>query len=121
MENREGQLARLLVGDIFHATCANGASLICLAAVVTRDRIVARRITSQDRFEFNRATGSSVGGKSQCSIDSVAPLPVPVFNVMLGLDRKMRLQRDPEKFKLDRDEKDALRFVDTYYAGNPLL
>jgi hypothetical protein len=32
----------------------------------------------------------------------------------------MRLQRDPEKFKLDRDEREALMFVGPYYRSNRL-
>jgi hypothetical protein len=32
----------------------------------------------------------------------------------------MRLRRDPEKFKIDRDEREALLFVDSYHASNLL-
>jgi hypothetical protein len=39
---------------------------------------------------------------------------------MLGLDRKMRLQRDPEKFKLNKEEIQAIHFVNEYYPSNPL-
>ena len=39
---------------------------------------------------------------------------------MLGLDRKMRLQRDPEKFKLNKEERQAILFVNEYYPANPL-
>jgi hypothetical protein len=52
----------------------------------------------------------------RCTIDSVAPLPVDIHNVMLGLDRKMRLRFE----KLSRAEKDALLFIADYYPANPL-
>jgi hypothetical protein len=39
---------------------------------------------------------------------------------MLGLDRKMRLRRDPEKFKLNKEERQAVDFVKGYYPLNPL-
>ena len=113
-------LTRLLVGDIFHAKCPNGASFICLVEAVTDDRILARRVTTQDNVEFDRNTGTTLGSESPCTIDSIAPLPLEIHNVMLGLDRKMRLQRDPEKFKLNREEIQAIHFVNAYYPSNPL-
>jgi hypothetical protein len=69
-------LTRLLVGDIFHAKCPNGASLICLVEAVTDDRIMARRVTTQDNVEFDRRTGTTLGSESPCTIDSIAPLPL---------------------------------------------
>lgn len=120
MANRATELGRLLVGDIFHAACPNGASLICLVEVIAADRIQARRVTSQDHWEFDRVTGRTIGLETACIIDSVAPLPRQIHDVMLGLDRKMRLQRDPEKFKLDREEMQALQFTAHYYRANPL-
>jgi hypothetical protein len=113
-------LGRLLVGDIFHAKCPNGASLICLVEAVTDDRILARRVTTQDNVEFDRSSGAALGNDAPCTIDSIAPLPVEIHNIMLGLDRKMRLQRDPEKFKLNREEIQAIHFVNSYYPANPL-
>jgi hypothetical protein len=113
-------LTRLLVGDIFNATCPNGAGLICLVETVTDDRILARRVTTQDNIEFDRSTGMTLGSKTPCIIDSIAPLPLEIHNIMLGLDRKMRLQSDPEKFKLNKEEKEAILFVNEYYPLNPL-
>jgi len=109
--DRKTQLTRLLPGDIFHASCSNEASLICLVEEVSENRIVARRMTTQERLSFDRFTGREIGDRAACAIDSTAPLPVPIHNILLGLERKMRLQRDPEKFKLDRDEREALMFV----------
>ena len=113
-------LSRLVVGDIFNAECPNGASLICVVEAVTDDRIKARRITTQDHLEFDRLTGATLGYKVPCTINSVAPLPVEIHNVMLGLDRKMRLQGDPEKYRLNKEEIQAIHFVNAYYPANPL-
>jgi hypothetical protein len=52
----------------------------------------------------------------RCTIDSIAPLPVDIHNVMLGLDRKMRLRFE----KLSREEKDALLFIADFYPSRPL-
>src|SRR5262245_8364161 len=120
MTDLASALKRLIVGDIFHGRCPNTASLICLVEAITDDRIQARRITTQCHLEFDRSTGATLGREIPCFIDSIAPLPVDIHNVMLGLDRKMRLELDRERFKLSKDEKDALRFVASHYSSNLL-
>jgi hypothetical protein len=52
----------------------------------------------------------------RCTIDSIAPLPVDIHNVLLGLDRKMRLRFD----KLNTAEKEALKSVADFYPANPV-
>jgi hypothetical protein len=52
--------------------------------------------------------------------DEQVKLTGSTHNIMLGLDRKMRLQRDPEKFKLNKEEIQAIHFVNEYYPSNPL-
>ena len=47
-------------------------------------------------------------------------VPLEIHNLMLGLDRKMRLQRDPERFKLNKEKIQAIYFVSAYYSSNPL-
>ena len=118
--DRRRALSRLVVGDIFHATARNGAIYICLIEAVTADKIEARRVTTQDHVEFDRSTGAILGDEAPCTIDSIAPLPVTIHNIMLGLDRKMRLQNDPEKYKLTKEEIQAISFVNEYYPSNPL-
>jgi hypothetical protein len=120
MIDRATALSHLVVGDIFHATSRNGASFICLIEAVTDNKIEARRVTTQEHVEFDRSTGAILGDEAPCTIDSIAPLPLQIHNIMLGLDRKMRLQSDPEKFKLNREEIQAIYFVNTYYPSNPL-
>jgi len=93
LRDRKDQLARLVVGDIFHAkpSSPEGASLICLVVSVTESTIHARTVTHQMQTEFDRQTGEGVWGDDRipCTIDSTAPLPVEIHNVMLGLDRKI--------------------------------
>ncbi len=118
MGNHRSKLSRLVPGDIFHATCPNKASLICLVESVTSDRIEARRVTTQDHETFDLCTGQTLSADPamRCTIDSIAPLPVDIHNVMLGLDRKMRLRFE----KLSREEKDALLFIADFYPSRPL-
>jgi hypothetical protein len=118
--SRKPQLQLLEAGDIFHAHAPNGASLICLAVSVEDGRIRARRITSQDYFEFDRETGIQLGEEPLAAIDSIAPLPLEIHNVFLVLDRKGRLQQDEEQSKLSEAEKRALLFAADFYPANPL-
>lgn len=141
MSDREIMLEKLVVGDIFHASFPSenpgGPSLVCLVESITGTSIQSRTITTQRKFQFNRQTGtaeaideqpvsSQDGERVVCIIDSVAPLPVEVHNVMLGIDRKFRLARSewfdksPERFNLDEAEKKAIMFISAYYPDNPL-
>ena len=122
--NREATLRKIAVGDIFHATAPNGASLICLALTVTETTIHAKAVTSDFQFEFDRATGAVEwkfhGHKIPCIIDSVAPLPADIHQVMLGLDRKSA-DPSPEKDSgLNDAECRGLVFAARYYPANPL-
>lgn len=57
---------------------------------------------------------------TSCTIDPVAPLPVDIHNVILGLDRKFRLEQDPRRARLNDAEKQALIYVSTHYSSNRL-
>jgi hypothetical protein len=72
--------------------------------------------------EFDRQTGEGVWGDDRvpCTIDSTAPLPVEVHNILLGLDRRSRLERIEERFKLTDAENQALSFLTAHYASDPL-
>ena len=119
---RQTLLRNLVVGDIFHAESANGASLICLAIFVADSVIEARTVPTQIRIRFDRQTGKAVWGNDKvfCDIDSIAPLPPDIHSVILGLDAKFSRERDAEQLKLSEAEKRALVFVDTYYASNQI-
>jgi hypothetical protein len=120
--DRRTALANLVVGDIFHARSPNGASLICLVLSVTETAIQARTVTTQRHLEFDRITGVAElrDGPTLCTIDSTAPLPVEIHNIMLGIDQKFRLEQDPRRLRLNDAEKRALIYIDSYYALNQL-
>jgi hypothetical protein len=122
MADREAALRCLAVGDIFHAESPNGASLICLVTSITEPIIGARTVTTQRYLEFNRQTGIAELGNEpvRCTIDSTTPLPVEVHDVMLEIDRKFRLEHNPEPRKLNDAEKRALLYVDSHYSSNQL-
>jgi hypothetical protein len=122
MADRRAALDNLAVGDIFHAESPNGASLICLVVAVTKATIQARTVTTQEHLEFNRQTGIAEWGDEPvlCTVDSVAPLPADIYNVMLGIDRKFRREHESERLKLSDAEKRALLYADSHYSLNRL-
>ncbi len=133
--DRKDLLHNLAVGDIFHASAPNGASLICLVtAVMAADSVIqARTVTHHMHLEFDRETGIAEWNAAKewptkghadvwvpCTIDSVAPLPIDVHNLMLFEDRKARLTYLSDNAGLSDDEKDAFLFMYSYYRENPL-
>jgi hypothetical protein len=132
MLDRKSLIGGLAVGDIFHAEYPNGASCICLVLWVNNETVKARRVTTQETLEFDRESGieNDNNAHSLATINSVAPLPKEVHDVFLAMDRKYqhfmamdeksRFAQEPEKFKLTNPEKEAFRFVDTYYPSHPL-
>ena len=122
MLDRRTAIRNLDVGDIFHAECDNGASAICLTTSVTQDIIHARTVTTQFCLAFDRQTGVAKWGEGSgfCSIDSVAPLPPDIHEVMLGIDRKYRLRQTSEGSRLLEAEIRALLFIHSFYPSNPV-
>jgi hypothetical protein len=133
--NRELALAQISVGDFFHASATNGASLLCLTMSITEKNIQARNVATQIIYDFDRATGHAdwrvCGAQYECTVDSVAPLPNDIREGLLILDRKERyareqLAKDPEwimpreQARLSEDEKRALLFVSQFYPDNPI-
>ena len=117
--DRNIALMALVEGSIFHATTPNGASCICLVNSITDNEIGTTRITTQEKFVFDRATGTAEVGDdlAVCTIDSLAPLPAEIHEVLLQLDRRYGNGDNPA---LRREEIDALLFVDGFYPAHPL-
>jgi hypothetical protein len=115
------RIENLAVGDIFYVERANGIRLIGLVTSVTETTIYARSAVNDQQFELDRKTGAGVaildGEKRPCAIYSTAPLPPDIHNTILGLDRKMRLEEDPERVKLSEAEKKALLYISHHYAS----
>ena len=131
MTKREAALKKIGVGDIFHASTSSGASFICLALQVREQMIFARRVTTQSVHEFDRRTGVEGPDGNPLIINSVAPLPADIREIMLGLDRKYREDEyrraeDPDwkmpeaDARLTKDEIRGLLFVGDYYRDNPI-
>lgn len=55
-----------------------------------------------------------------CTIESAAPLPVDMHNILLGLDRKHRLEHDWDRIKSTDTEVQALVYAKHHYRANPI-
>lgn len=120
--DRKTALAAIAVGDLFHATTPNGASLICRALEVSGSTIRARTVTLQYALEFDRATGTATpeihGERVPCTVDSVASVPSEIRDALLSLDRAESNQA--EGHKLTKSEQRALVFAALFYPANPI-
>ncbi len=124
MSTRRALLSQLALGDIIHAAGPGAPSQICLITAITGKIIQARSVTTQLRFEFDIESGIGAadldGQTIICTIDSVCPIPVELHNILLGLDRKFRLENDTERLKLTEAEQNALLYVGKFYPDHPL-
>lgn len=107
------------VGDIFHASAPNEASMICLALQVGETTILARAVTSQHEYIFDRSAGVADCDGVPCTIDSTAALPFEVRQALLGLDRIYARQAQEESYRLTESERRALVFTAQYARKVP--
>jgi len=135
MLDRATILAKIAVGDIFHAKAGNGASLLCLTMAVTATTVQARNVATQIIYDFDRRTGLAdwfvFGKRYICTIDSVATLPQDIHEIMLSLDQhgregEYRDAEDPERelqpgeAALTKEQIRGLLFMSEFYPANPL-
>jgi hypothetical protein len=135
MTSRETALRMIGMGDIFHDEDAAGPTRICLTLSVTDATILARAVTTQEVIEFDRRTGVAIHHSHSTLyryvIDSVAPLPSDIHEIILSLDRKYRegecrraeepnWQPPSSESALTREQIRGLLFVADFYQANPL-
>ena len=119
MPDRETLIRNITIGDIFRAQSPNGASLICRARKVTKAAIDAQRLFMRgETFLFDRITGMANSDGVPCRIDSVAPLPEDIRQVLLALDHRHRTSNNLDDAKLSEAEKHALLFIYDHYREN---
>jgi fatty-acyl-CoA synthase len=131
MTDRDAALRTISVGDIFHAGVGrSGASYPCLVLRIRENAIFARRITTQSVHWFDRTTGVEID-EDAVVIDSIAPLPDDIREIMLGLDRKYRedevrraenpdWEMPEEEVKLTKAQIRGLLFIAHFYPAHPL-
>jgi DNA-binding NtrC family response regulator len=113
----------LVVGDIIHANSSrNSASLICLVTEVSEEQLITRRITTQDKINFNVSNGKAIDPDDGAvfTIDSVESLPADIHNALLRVDRVQRLVEQDVKSALSDSDKQAILFAVDFYPKHPL-
>jgi hypothetical protein len=124
MTRREIAIRGIAVGDLFHATSPNGASLICLALDVTDAMIVSQTVTSMYDLEFDRKTGTAErdfdGERAVCTIDSIASLPDDFKRTLIALHQAYLRKDKSDEPKLKDPEHRALVFAAQYFPTHPL-
>jgi hypothetical protein len=124
MIKREAAIRCIAVGDLFHATSPNGASLICLALDVTDSMVVSQTVTSMYDLDFDRKTGIAErdfhGENVVCTIDSVASLPDHFRKTLIDLHRTYLKKDESDESKLKDPEHRALVFAAQYFPAHPL-
>lgn len=115
VQDWRSKLSWLVPGDLVHGRDEGKQNLICLVECVGPSRIKTRRITTQEQVTFDIGTGENIETPG-CRLDSIMPLPVEVHDVLLGLDRKMRLGNQ----QISEAEKAALDFADEVSLAHPL-
>jgi hypothetical protein len=130
MTEREAALKKISVGNMFHASMPGGGSYPCLTLQVRDEAIFARRVSTQSVHWFDRTTGVDIDDP-RLVIDSVAPLPDEVQEIMLSIDllfreAEYRSAEEPDwepaedHFHLSKDQIRALLFIAKFYPENPL-
>lgn len=124
-----------MVGAIFHAEGETGATRVCIAMSISETTILARDISTQAIYEFDRQNGIAIryfGSTAyQYRIESIAPLPEDVRAIFLRMDEKLReaeyrraenpeWEPSPEEGFLTKEEIQAYLFIDDFYRANPI-
>jgi hypothetical protein len=111
---------RLVAGDIFEVASAMRPNFVCLVETVSDRTLRAGNVMGGEHFDFDRRSGVAVTAEGEFAIVSIEPLPTEMYDVLMGLNRKMRLTLDRERLKLTAEEKSALLFLSGFYAKHPV-
>lgn len=118
---KEQVLSAIKVGDVIYGVAAGGQEKLMFVYKATPSAIFARHVTTQTKVEFGRDGRSRrCEGGGSCTIVSAAPLPAEEYEVVLGLDRKMRTGEENTDFRLSEAEIHLLLTVRDFFKARPL-
>jgi hypothetical protein len=121
ISDREALIAKLSVGDMFHASFSNKAARICIVTSMSDTALIARAVTTQEIFSFNRIFGTAESMEGAvCTIDSVYPLSREIRDVLLELDRRYGGEPGLDGGPLSGTERDALLDAGALYSAHPM-
>lgn len=116
-----------------HAKSEMIPDMICLVYELAQNLAISRNIPTQHKAVFDLSSGEGVVilneyddsevhniSKRVCKIDSVEPLPGHIHSALLSADRRLRLGGTINNNRMNRDEVEAMIFVDDFYSNYPL-
>lgn len=122
MTSKASYLINLVIGDIFNARSVNAPYIICIVTNIDNYKIYSRRLTDQSILTFDVESGLEIENiGNNCEIESIEPLPLDIYNSMVGMDRRFRLSSRADKFTLDDKEKLALHYVQRHFSENKMV
>ncbi|WP_323014400.1 hypothetical protein [Devosia sp.] len=109
MSSRQQALAAIKAGDVIFGLGAGSQEKLLLVYKLDEDGFSARHVTTQMPFRFGRdgKTRRHVDG-DQCTVVSTAALPAEAYEIVIGLDRKMRTGKTHPDFVLSEAEVELL-------------
>ncbi len=118
---REQVLGAIRQGDVIYGVAAGGQEKLMFVYKATPTAIFARHVTTQTKVEFGRDGRSRrCEGGGSCTIVSAAPLPAEQYDLVLGLDRKMREAKELSDFRLTKAEIQLLLTKGEFFLSRPL-
>jgi hypothetical protein len=120
---RQEHIARLSPEDFLYAIYPNGATRVCIVTSIDPVKLMARSITTQETFSFDRESGeSSPAGDdgAVCKMVSVHLVPTDVRAHLEEIDRRYVASRDVDALRLSESERKALLDADSLFRSNPL-
>jgi hypothetical protein len=121
MKRRDQIFGKLERGDIAYGVSSQGQGMMMLVHDRNETTLFTRHVPSQTKAEFGRNWQSNdINGIGTITLTSAAPLPAETYNIVLGLDRKIRLMHSLEHIRLTEDEKHLLREIEAFYKARPL-
>lgn len=122
MQSTKGDILRAIkAGDVIFALAAGGQDKLLLVYKTTPKTIYARHVTTGTKVEFDRDGRSRrVEGGGSGTIFSAAPLPVDQYNIVIGLERKMRMAVELADLRLSEDEIQMLLTHEAFFRAHPL-
>ena len=124
-ELRVMKLAALDVGDIVGARLMDRRDCLPFLIVAADGKTMRTRcMTSQFPLIFERhdgmATENNDGQMREWRISCIQPLPLEMHNLMLSVDRRIRLGSDGTTNRLDEGDKRVLVFIADFWDRYPI-
>jgi hypothetical protein len=118
---KEQALNAIKAGDIVFGVTAGGTGKLLLVYRTSASDIFARHVPSMARAQFDRDGKSRwCEGGGSCTIVSTATLPAEQYEVVIGLDRKMRTAKKNEDYRLSKAEIQLLLKGNDFFKARPL-